>query len=371
MTYTPDDPVTAVPRDQSVAASRRPGRHRRRRRRGLLAAVGGGIATGTAVGLLAGSHPASPPAAVDPEPAPPAPGIPATTAPRTTPATPATGPEPAVGLAVAATMTAGTPRIADIPAPAIAAYQRAATILEQADPSCGLDWLLIAAVGHVASDHGRTSRPRADAPGQGALGPIVRQKDGSPVADSDAGQVDGDSRFDRGVGPMAMTPMAWAVAGVDADGDGRRDPLDLDDAALGLGVLLCSDTDDLSEPAGQSAALTRAASDPAWVALVLDVLAAYKAEPPPDADPDIVVVDDPSPDPEHDEDEPEVQAVESPVEFHQHERAPGGWSSGSIWGTWCSDTPADDEPDPEDPPENPIPLRQTAPSEEWVDRNDC
>ena len=42
-----------------------------------------------------------------------------------------------------------------IPAPAIAAYQRAAQIIDSADKSCNIPWELIAAIGRVESDHGR------------------------------------------------------------------------------------------------------------------------------------------------------------------------------------------------------------------------
>src|SRR3954469_14323117 len=41
-----------------------------------------------------------------------------------------------------------------IPSLALAAYQRAATVIDTADASCHLDWSLIAAIGRVESDHG-------------------------------------------------------------------------------------------------------------------------------------------------------------------------------------------------------------------------
>src|SRR5690242_8386362 len=42
-----------------------------------------------------------------------------------------------------------------IPAPALAAYQRGAQIINSADKSCNIPWELIAAIGRVESDHGR------------------------------------------------------------------------------------------------------------------------------------------------------------------------------------------------------------------------
>src|SRR4051812_31204345 len=42
-----------------------------------------------------------------------------------------------------------------IPAAALSAYQRAAQVIATADPSCKLEWPLVAAIGRVESDHGR------------------------------------------------------------------------------------------------------------------------------------------------------------------------------------------------------------------------
>ena len=43
----------------------------------------------------------------------------------------------------------------DIPSHALAAYQRAESVLGTADSACRLPWELLAAVGRVESDHGR------------------------------------------------------------------------------------------------------------------------------------------------------------------------------------------------------------------------
>ena len=64
--------------------------------------------------------------------------------------------------------------------------------------------------------------------------------------DTDAGQYDNDTRFDRAVGPMQFIPSTWSVVGVDGDSDGTRNPQDIDDAALATAVYLCSGDDDLS-----------------------------------------------------------------------------------------------------------------------------
>ncbi|MDQ4111844.1 MAG: hypothetical protein M3306_12185, partial [Actinomycetota bacterium] len=42
-----------------------------------------------------------------------------------------------------------------IPPVALAAYQRSATVLNDADAACRIDWALVAAIGMVESNHGR------------------------------------------------------------------------------------------------------------------------------------------------------------------------------------------------------------------------
>ena len=51
---------------------------------------------------------------------------------------------------------------------------------------------------------------------------------------------------------MQFIPSTWAVVGVDADGDGERNPQDIDDAALAAAVYLCSGNEDLSTDAGRA-----------------------------------------------------------------------------------------------------------------------
>ncbi len=167
-----------------------------------------------------------------------------------------------------------------IPAAALAAYQRAETVIDAADKSCHLSWQLIAAIGRVESDHGRTNGNTLDAKGiarPGIFGPALDGKHGtSRIVDTDAGQYDADARFDRAIGPMQFIPSTWSVVGVDADGDGQRNPQDINDAALATAVYLCSGDDDLSTPAGQRAAVYRYNHSQSYVDLVLSIMNAYQ-----------------------------------------------------------------------------------------------
>src|SRR5690606_37908317 len=94
--------------------------------------------------------------------------------------------------------------------------------------------------------------------------------------DTDAGQHDNDTTWDRAVGPMQFIPSTWAVVGVDADGDGKRNPQDIDDAALATAVYLCSGDDDLATTDGQRAAIYRYNNSNQYVDLVLGVATAYR-----------------------------------------------------------------------------------------------
>jgi hypothetical protein len=166
-----------------------------------------------------------------------------------------------------------------IPAAALAAYQRAEQVINTADRSCHLSWQLIAAIGRVESDHGRYGGNVLGKDGKSRPGIFGIPLDGSDgtaeVSDTDGGQYDDDPVFDRAVGPMQFIPQTWSVVGVDGDGDGTRDPQDIDDAALATAVYLCSGDEDLSTTSGQKAAVYRYNHSNEYVDLVLSVMNAY------------------------------------------------------------------------------------------------
>jgi len=173
----------------------------------------------------------------------------------------------------------GAGAVADIPVRALEAYQRAATVIDLADPDCGLDWTLLAAVGKVESDHGRHDGASVGSDGRVrplVLGPrLTGASHTRRTTDTDAGHLDGDPRVDRALGPLQILPAVWSQVRVDADGDGRRDPHDIDDAALGAAVFLCSGRGDLATSEDRRRAVRRYNSDGGYARLVLRLARGY------------------------------------------------------------------------------------------------
>jgi hypothetical protein len=145
-----------------------------------------------------------------------------------------------------------------IPAVALAAYQHAARLLARSDPRCGLPWQLLAAIGRVESDHGRFGGATLLRDGTSAPRVIGIRLDGSrsaTVPDTDNGRLDGDPVFDRAVGPMQFIPGTWRTFAADGDGNGVRNPFDMDDAALAAATYLCAAGGDVRTSAGLARAV--------------------------------------------------------------------------------------------------------------------
>ncbi len=168
-----------------------------------------------------------------------------------------------------------------IPTPALTAYQRAAQIINSADKSCNMPWELIAAIGRVESDHGRYNGNTLTDDGvskPGIFGIALNGKNGTQaINDTDGGQLDNDTVYDRAVGSMQFIPSTWQVVKVDADGDSKRNPQDIDDAALASAVYLCSGNDNLSTRKGQEASVLRYNHSQDYVNLVLRIMEAYSS----------------------------------------------------------------------------------------------
>jgi len=167
-----------------------------------------------------------------------------------------------------------------IPAVAVAAYQRAAAALAVSDAACHLPWQLLAAIGRVESDNGQFggavllpdgygTRPIYGIPLDGRAGVAL-------VRDTDGGKLDGDPNFDRAVGPMQFIPSTWALDGADGNGDGKKDPNNIFDAARAAAGYLCAGGGDLANPAQEAAAVLRYNDADEYVHVVLALTASYE-----------------------------------------------------------------------------------------------
>ncbi len=146
--------------------------------------------------------------------------------------------------------TAPAQTAAALPASVFAAYRRAEERLARETPGCRLGWQLLAAIGQVESGHARGGRVTSDGTTvTPILGPRLDGVAFALVRDTDGGTHDGDTAYDRAVGPMQFIPSTWARWGADGNGDGRRDPNNVFDAALAAGRYLCAGGRDLSGPA--------------------------------------------------------------------------------------------------------------------------
>jgi membrane-bound lytic murein transglycosylase B len=130
-----------------------------------------------------------------------------------------------------------------IPPRAVTAYANAQLRLADQAPSCGLSWNTLAAIGTVESangthkgtvllESGRTSVP--------IRGPVLNGSGVGAVRDTDNGRWDGNTRWDRALGPMQFIPSTWRKWAADGNGDGVADPDQIDDAALTAGRYLCA-----------------------------------------------------------------------------------------------------------------------------------
>ncbi|MER5180748.1 lytic transglycosylase domain-containing protein [Streptomyces sp. NPDC002896] len=135
---------------------------------------------------------------------------------------------------------------AGIPATVLDAYKKAEAALAESKPGCNLPWQLLAAIGKVESGQARGGRVDANGTTTGILGPPLNGNGFAKITDTDGGAYDGDTVHDRAVGPMQFIPSTWESWGSDGNGDGKKDPNNIYDAALAAGRYLCAGDRDLS-----------------------------------------------------------------------------------------------------------------------------
>lgn len=113
----------------------------------------------------------------------------------------------AVGMsALGSSGLAASPSTVSIPAAAARTYQAAAATCP------GLSWTVLAAIGKIESDHGRSNAP---------------------------GVHRGENNAGAG-GPMQFLASTWSAYGVDADHDGVANRYDFTDAVYGAAHFLCA-----------------------------------------------------------------------------------------------------------------------------------
>ena len=141
---------------------------------------------------------------------------------------------------------------------------------------CHLPVSLLAAIGEVESGS-LVGRPIDAQHRTSVLGPVLDGHGFAAVPDTDHGRWDGNTRWDRAVGPMQFIPSTWARFGVDGDGDGTADPQDIEDAAATAAAYLCYGGRDLARPADMSSAVLSYNHSSAYLALVLTYAERYHA----------------------------------------------------------------------------------------------
>jgi membrane-bound lytic murein transglycosylase B len=202
-------------------------------------------------------------------------------------AAPATAAAPATGRVlqptqgVDATWLARTAVATGIPSRALLAYAAANLQLRAEKSSCALGWNTLAAIGLAESGHGTHAGSAIDADGVARPAILGMRLDGSQgtagIRDTDHGALDGDTQWDRAVGPMQFIPSTWAMYGADGNGDGVKDPQNIDDAALAAARYLCASST-MSTPAAWRSAVQSYNNSSQYIDSIATAANRYAAE---------------------------------------------------------------------------------------------
>jgi hypothetical protein len=179
--------------------------------------------------------------------------------------------EPLVG----ALATNGIPEVADD------AYRNAEDVVADSDPDGGVPWSLVAAIGRVESNHGRFGGAQLLENGYGTRPIRGVPLNGGPgvalIRDTDNGELDDDTTYDRAVGPMQFIPSSWPPVAADGNGDGLEDPDNIYDAAIGTAVYLAATDGDLyNDESARREAIFRYNHSEEYVRTVLSLAEMYE-----------------------------------------------------------------------------------------------
>ncbi|MET9324883.1 hypothetical protein ABZX75_32775 [Streptomyces sp. NPDC003038] len=164
-----------------------------------------------------------------------------------------------------------------IPATALDAYHRAELSVAAALPGCKLPWQLLAGIGRVESVHASGYGLKADGYTEKPIrGPRLDGNGFAEIRDTDKGEWDADTEYDRAIGPMQFIPSTWATWGADGNGDAKRDPNNIYDAALGAGLYLCAGDRDLSDSGKLDSAILSYNNSREYVNTVLGYMRQYQ-----------------------------------------------------------------------------------------------
>jgi hypothetical protein len=242
----------------------------------------------------------------------------------------------------------------NVPAVTLAAYQNASRVVNSVAPSCHLRWTLLAAIGEIESDHGRTNGNEVRSDGTSAPGIYGPPLDGSnatvTVGDTDHGKYDRDTSHDRAVGPMQIIPSTWKAVAVDGDDDGHKNPQDVQDAAFGAAVYLCASEIDMSSRSGLRTAVFRYNHSTAYVDSVLARMGKYDGLTP-------ALTDGTS---TNGSDSVQVASGSSTIERKKSKTADAGNGSGA--GRPTKDQPAEPGPTPSTSTPTPTPTPTQTPT---------
>lgn len=167
-----------------------------------------------------------------------------------------------------------------IPPRVLAAYAGVAIVKAQMMPECKLGWTTLAGIGLVESDHARHGGSTVDESGDvnpPIFGPSLDGNSAAHIPDSDGGEIDSDSDFDRAVGPMQLIPQTWRNWHIDANGDGVENPQNIDDSVMATANYLCRASGDMARREGWRKGIAAYNASNSYIQSVADAANRYRA----------------------------------------------------------------------------------------------